>query len=171
MTRGQFNHNRKSLVYVCLSIALLLAFCFLRNEGPTAEKAKAFLTRHREDIEVVVDYLKELECDSASVDKGREKAFYKFEWHDILSEKMNTSLQRLWAAGCRTIYKDDNTISFEIWGRTRGDVDCGIACTIDGRGMPKTQFQIRCEELEDGWFYYYDDYEEYRKDPSKYEEN
>lgn len=162
---------RKRVIVVCLFLAFLLAGCSLRNNGLTVEEAKAFLAEHRADIDLVVDYLKEPECDSALVDKGKEKVFYAFEWHDISSENVITSLRRLWAAGCKTIYRDENTISFEIWRRTRGDVDCGIACTIDGQGAPKTQYQIRCEEIGDGWFYYYDDYEEYRQDPSKYEKN
>ena len=162
---------KKTVMAVWLLMALLLSGCSLRNDGPTAEEAKAFLSGHREEIDLVVDYLKELGYDSILIDKGKEEAFYEFEWHDISSENVITSLNSLWAAGCRSIYKDDNTISFEIWCRTRGDVDCGIACTINRRGAPKTQYQTRCEEIGDGWFYYYDDYEEYRKDPSKNEEN
>lgn len=160
---------KEIVMTVLLLLALLLSGCSLRSDGPTAEDAKAFLSGYREEIDLVVDYLKELGNDSVLIHKG--KAFYEFEWHDISSENIIASLHRLGAAGCRSIYNDDNTISFEIWRRTRGDVDCGIACTTDRQGAPKTQYQTRCEEIGDGWFYYYDDYEEYRKDPSKYEEN
>lgn len=162
---------KKIVIAFSLLLALLLSGCFLRNDGPTAEEAKAFLSGSREEIDLVVGYLKELGYDSVFIDKGKDKAFYEYEWHDISSENIIASLHRLWAAGCRSIYKDDNTISFETWRRTRGDVDCGIACTTDRQGAPKTQYQTRCEEIGDGWFYYYDDYEEYRKDPSKNEEN
>lgn len=162
---------KKTVMAVWLFLALLLSGCSLCNDGLTAEDAKAFLSGYREELDLVIDFLKELGNDSVFIEKGKEKAVYEFEGHDISSENVVASLRLLWAAGCRSIYKDDNTISFEIWRRTRGDVDCGIACTIDRQGAPKTQYQTRCEEIGDGWFYYYDDYEEYRKDSSKYEEN
>ena len=168
-------HRKKRLLAVLVSIALLFAGCSFRYEPLSSEEAKAFLTRHWEDIDIIVDYLKELEYDSAFVEKDNEKIFYEFEWHDISLEEVNTSIHRLWIDGCTGISKNDmqeiNTISFKIWSRTMGSVDCGIACTIDGQGMPKTEFQTCCEEIGNGWFYYYDDYEEYRTNPSKYEEN
>lgn len=160
----------KRLGAIFLALLLFLADCVNGFEPPSKDEATAFLMQHREDIDTIVDYLKELEFSYAYIedDKG---VFYELGWHDIPSNEVNTSVHRLRLSKCTNINKKANTISFEIWSRTMGGVDCGIACTIDGQGTPKTLFQINCVELCDGWFYYFDDYEEYRAHPSQYEEN
>ncbi len=122
------------------------------------------------DIDRIVEYLKGLDADDATLSPGR--VFYDFEYHDISSKNIKVAVLRLWRAGCTSIVKDDkydgNTISFNIWSRTRGSLDVEIACTIDGRGTPKTQCQVYSEEIDDGWYYIFEDYEEWRKYPSKY---
>ena len=162
------------ILIVLLAIALLLPGCSLRYDPPSAAAARKFLTQNREDIYVIVDFLKELDQDFTFIDDDEGTIFYEFDHHEIPSAEVKASIRRLWQNGCVNITKNDlqdvNTINFEIWYRTIGDVDCGIACTIDGEGTPKTEFQIMHEEIGDGWFYYFDDYEEYRTDPSKFEE-
>lgn len=159
-------------LFVC-RLCLFFTGVSLRPDPPTAEEAKAFLTRHRDDIGIVVEYLKDLDQDDASIKYiyNHGTVFYDYVDHDVSSKEVTASLRRLWFAGCTTIGKNDNTISFMIWTHIIYDVDCGIACTIDGQGTPKTEFQTKLKQIGDGWFYYYDDYEEYRAHPSKYEEN
>ena len=173
-------YKKKILIVVSLLMTMLLAGCsFLYKLPPSeplsADEAKEFLTQHREDIDTIVDYLKELEYKSVFIDADNKKIFYDFEYHDISSWNVNACIHRLWIDGCIEISKNDtqerNAISFDIWRKIIGSEDCGIACTIDGQGMPKTEFQTYCEEIDDGWYYYYDDYEEYRKNPSKYKGN
>lgn len=151
-------------------LSLLFIDCFQGFEPPSKEEATAFLMQHREDIDTVVEYLSELEFSYAYIEDD-ERVFYDLGWHIIPSNNVNTSVHRLQLSGCTKINKKANTISFQIWSRTMGSVDCGIACTIGGQGTPKTEFQIYCEDLGNGWFYYIDDYEEYRAHPTKYEEN
>lgn len=158
--------KKKSILAVLLSLTLLFVGCNVHFDMPSEEDAKAFLSRHRTDIDAIVEYLKEVEHDSAfiDVDKDSGKVFYDFDWHEISSENVKDSIHRLKIDGCCLISKDAeqeiNTISLMIW--TMGSVDCGIACTMNGQGKPKTEFQVSCEEIGDGWFYFYDDYEEYR---------
>ncbi len=163
---------KKSLLAVLLSMALLLVGCGFRYDPPSAEDANVFLAQNREDINIIVDYLKELEYDSAFVDKDNGEIFYEFKYHTIESKDVKTGIRHLWSSGCEhiSIRKKDNTIYFEIWSRTMGDVACGISCTIDGNVYPKVEFQTECEPISDGWFYYYADYEEYRANRSKYDE-
>lgn len=164
--------KKKSLLAVFLSMALLLVGCSFRYDPPSVEEANVFLAQHQEDINIIVDYLKELDYDSAFVDKDNGEIFYEFEYHKIESKDVKTGIRHLWSSGCEhiSIQKEDNTIYFEIWSRTMGDVDCGISCTIDGNGYPKVQFQTECEPIFEGWFYYFADYEEYRANRSKYDE-
>jgi len=156
-----------------MSIIIAILLIFVDSLGPfqpSEEDAAAFLMKHREDIDTVVDYLKELEYSSAHIedDKG---IFYDLGWHDISSDEVHASVHRLRLSRCKRIDKEANTIRFELWTRTIGGSDCGLACTVDGQGTPKTHYQIYHEDLGDGWFYFYDEYEEYRAHPSQYEEN
>lgn len=161
------------LLSMLSAMILLFSSCSLRYTAPSAEDAKKFLDRNRDSIEIIVDYLAELESDLAFIDKDDETIFYDFERHEIPSEEVKTCIDRLWRSGCIHISKQNvqetDTISFEIWHRTMGDADCGIACTISGQGKPYTEFQISCESIDETWFYYYDNYEEYRQNPARYE--
>ena len=165
----------KKLLFILL-IAVFLTGCMKSYNPPSSEDADIFLKDNRDDIDVIVDYLQSIETENDSVffnfSITKETVFYDFEDHDILSDDVKTSLRYLKSNGCEVIsmHKDDNTIYFEIWHRTMGDVGCGIACTLDGQGFPKVQFQTECKPISDGWFYYYTDYEAYRIDPSKYDE-
>lgn len=159
------------LLILLLAFALLLSGCTVdRSDPPSTEDAKAFLEHHKDDIDIIVEYLRGLKADLASISNANGTIFYEFENHDIESKNVKMSIRHLWSAGCKSICKNDrrgnNSISIEIWCRTIGDVDCGIACTIDGQGTPKTEFQIECEKIAEDWFYYFDDYEEYRNHPT-----
>lgn len=169
---------RKTIRLAALAPAMLLFLsgCSLRFDPPSPAEAREFLDRHREDIDLVTAYLLELDADyafiSKSLLKNPGKVFYAFETHDISSKEVVAAVRRLWRAGCTVMKKDDqndnHTLSFMLWSRTMGSVDCGIAFVIGGEGTPKTAFQTMHEEIGDGWFYYYDDYEAYRSHPSQY---
>lgn len=168
--------KKHALLLLILIITANMTGCAKPYYPPTQEDADSFLKDNRDDIDVIVNYLQSIETegDSAFFNFGiaKDTVFYEFEDHDILSEGVKTCLHHLRSNGCEHIsmHKDDNTIYFEIWHRTMGDVGCGIACTLDGQGFPKVQFQTECKPISDGWFYYYTDYEAYRIDPSKYDE-
>lgn len=157
---------KKRLLIALFAFILLLSGCAFNP--PSAEDAKVFLTQNQSEIDVIVEYLRGLNADSVLISNASGTIFYDFEDHEIESNGVQASIRHLWGAGCKSIYKSDrnNAISFEIWYQSVGGEDCGIACTIDGQGVPKTEYQIRCELITDNWFYYFDDYEEYRKHPT-----
>ncbi len=166
------NMKRKLAKFLLL---LLLFDCFLIGctrffTPPTAEEADAFLKSNWHDIDTAVNYLKAIDTDIAFVVGTTVK--YEFKDHEIVQEDVKTCFQHLWNAGCELISYDvgDNTISFEIWNTTFGNVGCGIACTINGKGFPKAEMQTECKLISYGWYYFVADYEEYRKSPSKYDE-
>lgn len=163
----------KRILAIVFTMSLLLAGCSFRYSPPSSEEAKEFLYQNKESIKAIADYLINLEYESIIIDKDDGSAFYNYEYHDIANESIRSHLRNIWRAGCTRIEKDDvrenNTISLEIWYRTMGDADCGIACTINGQGKPNTEFQICCESIDQTWFYYYDNYEEYRQDPARHE--
>lgn len=168
--------KKRALLLLILILTTFMVGCTRSYYPPSSEDADLFLKNNRNDIDVIVNYLQtiETEDDSAFFNFGitKDTVFYELEDHDIPSDDVKTSLRHLKSNGCVDIsmHKDDNTIYFEIWHRTMGDVGCGIARTLDGQGFPKVQFQTECKPISDGWFYYYTDYEAYRIDPSKYDE-
>lgn len=162
------------LVLLLVLVMLLSALLLPAQEPPTLAWAKVFLDHNREDIDTVADYLLRLETDHAFISKKLNgnpgKVFYDSEWHDIASKDVKDSVRRLWRAGCTIMEKDEasNTLSFMIWSRSAGQADVTLAFTIDGQGEPKTEFQIAHEEMGEGWFWCFDDYETYRAHPSDY---
>ena len=108
---------------IVLTLIVLLSGCSLRLSPPSSEDAKEFLYQNKEGIEVIVDYLMNLRFNSAFIDKDDGTIFYNYEYHDIPSEEIRSCIRSIWQAGCTKIKKEDvqeiNTISFEIWHRTR----------------------------------------------------
>lgn len=155
---------KKQLLLLMLMLVFILPGCTHYYDPPTPEDADTFLKNNLHDIEVIVDYLKALDTDHAYIGRNQSTVFFEFEHHDIIQEDVRDSLGQLWSNGCEsiTIRRRDNTVYFEIWGRTRGNVSCGIACTLDGQGLPKAELQTECTPISNGWFYYFADYEEYR---------
>ena len=160
------------LLVLLMTASSCVSGCTHYYDPPTPEEADAFLKKNQPDIDLVVDCLRSIDAESAHIDRNSTTIWYAFEHHDILEQDVIASLQRLWKAGCEAISIDHrkNTISFEIWYRTRGDIGCGIACPIDGQGYPKAEMQTECTPISGGWFHYVADYEKYRISPSKYDE-
>ena len=171
------NMSMRFFIERCWSIVLPMIFlfsgCTLHNAAPSAKDATDFLNQNRNEIDVVVDYLTEIESGIICINDDDGMIFYNYEYHKILSNDLLSCINCLWRAGCKKISKENVqgtvTISFEIWSRTMGDADCGIACTVDGQGKPITEFQISCEPIDETWFYYFDDYEEYRQSQTQYD--
>ena len=179
------------IVLIILSV-IVTSYAVQSCYGLTSRyRVKRFLRKNRKDIEIVVDYLKELQYDDVFVDDNDGMITYGKNVKDnegienyviihteISSQEVVSSIKNLWKAGCELINKDGrhgnkNTINIQIWhgklgGAVGGNRMYGLACTINGQGMPMAEFQTKCEVIENGWFYYYSDFEEWRLDPDKY---
>jgi len=166
--------KRIQILIFVFALAVFISGCtLLCLTPPTPDDAEAFLKNNQHDIDVVVSFLKSIDtADHAYIDRNDTTVFYEFEYHEITPKDVRTSLRHLWSAGCEciSIQNGDNTVYFEMWRRTMGNVSCGISCTLNGQGVPKAELQTECTPISKGWFYYFADYEEYRKSPSKYDE-
>ena len=171
--RVAFMAKRVSFVLI-LGLILIFLGCNEFSQPPSPQDADAFLNTNRQDMDIIADFLIHIdtEHDLVFIDRDKTTVFFEFKQNDILSEDAKDALKRLRHAGCGSIslHKRDNTISFMIWSRTMGSVDCNIARTLDGEGLPVVQFQTECIPISDGWYYCYADYEAYRINPSKYDE-
>ena len=156
--------KRTNRFFILLICCVLLPGC--SSSAPKATDISASLAGNRTDYEIVADYLCKLDYDYAFISSQDGQCFYGLEFHVIESDKVQASIKHLWRNGCEFICKDaengNQTIWFQLWHRTRGSLDCGLACTMNGRGVPQAEFQTYCEEIASGWYYYYSDYEAYR---------
>lgn len=156
----------KRFLVIFAFIALCVNLIGCNTERPTISYMSSSLSDNREHYEILVKYLKELESDYVFIRSDDGLVFYNSSDHEIESDIVRSSIHSLWESGCEFICKDatngNNTIWFQIWHRTRGALDCGLACTIDGTGNPSVEFQTELEEIDAGWYYYFSDYEKYR---------
>lgn len=165
--------NLASIILI-LSFILILLGCNEFSQQPSPQDAEVFLNNNRQDMDTIASFLINIETEDnlVFIDKDKTTVYFEFKQNDILSKDAKEALKRLRHKGCESIElnKRDNTISFMIWSRTMGSVDCNIARTLDGEGLPVVQFQTECRPISDGWYYCFADYEAYRIDPSKYDE-
>lgn len=156
--------KRFLVIIVAFALCIVLPGC--NTERPTSSDMTSSLLSNREHYETLTKYLNELQFDYVSIRSDDGTVFYGFSDHEIESDIVRASICSLWKNGCEFVCKDatngNNTIWFQLWHRTRGGLDCGIACTIDGTGTPSVEFQTELEEIDEGWYYYFSDYEKYR---------
>lgn len=168
-------HTIRLTVLLLLLMIPVVFLCGCRDfaKPMTADEVLEFLEENHADIELVRDYLRDLPCESAYISNGDGSVFYEFASHEIQSREVKGAVRRLWREGCEEILMGReeetgrNTISFQLWHRTIGSLDGGLACTVDGTGVPHVQFQTAYEDLGGGWFWYYADYEAWRTLPQE----
>ena len=81
----------------------------------------------------------------------------------IEDREVTAAVQRL-QDSYQNIRKNGNTIVLNQWAGL-ADIGCGIAYSINGTDAPKVQFMTVLVPLsEDGWYYYVDDYNEWRNE-------
>ena len=93
----------KNVLLLILFAMIFCTGCHYGYEPLSSEKADAFLKSNSEDIDVIVEYLKELEYDSAVIDKNNGTIFFEYEYHKIMSNDVNNSIRHVWSNGCERI--------------------------------------------------------------------
>ena len=86
---------KERLSVIILAFMFLISDCLYGFEPLSKDEAAAFLIQHRDDIDTIVDYLKELESPDAYIDDDNKGVFYELSWHDIPSNEVNASVHRL----------------------------------------------------------------------------
>lgn len=117
-----------------------------------------------EDLQKVADYLISLENKSAlirtpykpmSVDLGQTRE---------IDSEVKEIVRKLFRRGYMNIIKNDTSIVFERWKRPFSyEFRAGFAFNFRGTDWVDVDFRINQQELEkDDWYYYEEDYNEYR---------
>lgn len=153
----------------CLLVVFLgigLTGCF--SEPPGVEDIEADFQSNYEDIQIVVGFLEDSAYESVQITSVDGTMWADFETVLIEDEDVNSAvgriLKRPYADDGRyyAVYKSGNTIEFYQW-KSSQDKGCGVAYSINGTDLPEVTY---CTELvplsEAGWYYYVDDYNEWR---------
>lgn len=149
---------------VCLCIALTSC----ASSPPDIESVDICFQKNYEDIQLIVDFMKNSAYDSIYIDSVDETMYADFKTVDIKDKEINNALTRLLKkpfVGSQQYYfvsKSGNTITLLQW-KSAQDIGCGVAYSINGTALPEIEY---CTELESlskiGWYYYVDDYNAWR---------
>ena len=135
--------------------------------SPSVEDVESFVTENWNDISVINDYLLELGDRDAYISDNDGSILIELHDGKIEDDAVMQSVQSLWKKGCDSIYKnrERNSISYSLWHRTMGGVECGFEYAIDHTLFPEVQYQTEMNPLsEEGWYYYLSEYEKWRSE-------
>ena len=169
--------GRKITVLIIASVIILITALVLGVIGmvlyeltpPDKEKAEKYFQRDKKEIILITEYLNESDYPEIYINESDlEKGTMFIGTTDIRDvtiedEKVKKAINWLFKRrGYKIIDKTDNTISFTRWTRLM-DFGAGIAYSINEKDEPVLQYLTKLEALsEDGWYYYEEDYNEWR---------
>lgn len=154
----------KKMMCFVLLIAGMLCFCSCAaTKPPTVTEIQEIFDRDRENILIVTDYFVSSGYSNLIVwDNDCKNMFADRKDVAIEDEAVVTALKALAKNGYQTFSKDGNTVSFCVWSRL-ADVGCGMAYSIDGEAICVEYLTESAPLSENGWFYYVDDFNEWRE--------
>lgn len=129
---------------------------------PNIQTVKEQFYDNRDDISLITEYMIDSGCESIYIHDDSGNMFADQITTKIHSIEVSAAIKRLFNGKYSVITKDGNTILFQQWTRFM-DAGCGIAYSINGRDLPEIQYLTELVPLsEEGWYYYVDDYNEWR---------
>ena len=159
------------------SLSLLMVFmCAFLNgcsaEPPNVEAVEDHFQNNRETIQIVVDFLLNIDCPSVYINTTDGTMLADLDRIEIKDNKANNAIKRLLGSSLfakkqyRFIIRERNTIIFAQWSNSQ-QVGCGIAYSINKEVSPSIQYCTKLVPLsENGWYYYVDDYNTWRVENS-----
>ena len=156
--------NTGCLIVVAL-IALtvgLICWVTLSSLPIDKDKAEKYFNRDKKDFYIIAEYFANSDYPSIRITESNGKMFVGYN-KTIADDAVVKAVHRLLnKRGYRAINKNGNTISFLRWIKII-DFVSGIAYSINEEDKPKLQFLTLLEPLsESGWYYYEEDYNEWR---------
>lgn len=140
---------------ILLCLIFLLNGCGNIMEPPTAQELEAVFRKYQQEFQTVGEYLLAEEDDHVTIFSGQD---LKSAASDVQSAENTLKVQ----TGCYSIHRNGSTVTFVLWSRFM-DVGCGIAYTTSTSPEPEMQYLSQLEPLsEPGWYYYVEDYNQWR---------
>ena len=160
----KFTVSSGILIFIVVAFAGLMWWAMYALTPPDKNRMQRYFHRDRESIETVVKYLEESGYYKVQFHKtmGRGEKLADLERLSITDKAVTKAVDRLLRRRrYRIIVMNGNTIYFDKW--SMGGKNYGIAYSINGTDKPRVPFPINIEPLsEDGWYYYEEDYNEWR---------
>lgn len=151
------------LVIAVISLALLIAKFPSITTPPSVNTVQQCFDENRQDILLVVSFMKDLGFEDVYITDASKKALADFTTIKISDNEVGDAIQRLLGSNTYVqISKMDETISFLQWAGS-SDIGCGIVYSQDIDESIDREFITELAPLSDEcWFYYVSDYNAWR---------
>ncbi len=162
--------RKTRIITVCVSLFVIIAITFglmywaIDKLTPLdKDRAERYFNRDKEDILLVTQYFVNSGYSNILIHDANGNISIGYNSLMITDETVKKAVNNLIdKRGYISMERTDNTISFAMWCRL-SDVSRGIAYSIDKEHEPTLEYLTELEPLEeDGWYYYEDDYNEWR---------
>lgn len=136
----------------------------LFERTPSYQKAKKILDNNKERLCCIIDYFMFSDYEQIYITDSDENGvmFTGLETEYVMIENKEVIKNIEWLfriEGIDVISKRKNTISFQKWSTL--DMGSGIAYSIDGN-KPILEMLTKLEIIDNNWYYYEEDYNEWR---------
>lgn len=154
--------KRISIVFSVIIISVLMA-AWLSNPPSVASVESRFEDNYN-DIQVVVEFMANSSCSSIII-KGNDGTM-RADLATVTIDNISVcdAVERLLGpnGAYHSISKRGSTVTIRQW-RGLTDIGCGIAYSINETSTPSVEYATELEPLSRaGWYYYVDDYNEWR---------
>lgn len=149
----------KWISLLLIVIAICLNGCAV-TEPPAPEQMEDTFQKYREEIQIITDYL-----------LTQEQPFSIYDSNEVLPENISQAVKTLMRqAGCSSIHYNESAVHFVLWTRFT-DAGCGIAYSeVETLQFLEEDFPYLTQEQslsEQNWFYYVEDYAQWRIEKNK----
>lgn len=154
------------IIIVFLIFPTILFYYLIAPPWQGIRQTESDFEKNKESIFLVKDYLVNSGYDSVHIYKTMKSGEMSIggEITKIEDDELVKTINKLKKRGYSSMAKSGNGIRFVRW--TGKDVGKGVVYSIDGHTPDEEtlQFLTKIEPLqEDGWYYYEEDYNEWRK--------
>ena len=137
----------RKLVLLLLPVLLLCNGCGSALQPPPVENVETLFQKHREEIQVVTDYLLQQE-QSVSIYSSSQ------ELPEDVAQAVKILMRQ---AGCHSIHGNSTQVHFVLWTRFT-DAGCGLYYAKSEISEEHFLYLVQLETLsEPGWYYYVED--------------
>lgn len=157
------------MLLVCILIMICCCGCInTKLNMPSKAIIESKLDSNSEQFETIVKYLLEQQYDWCSLNEKLGSGVLTSNHERLTPPKaVQTAIKDLGMIGCKSIEMDRsyNSIIFELWVASLGDLNCGVLYRIDDSSEIEAEYMTELVPLENGngkWFYFVSDYDTYR---------
>lgn len=162
------------ILLAVIAVIFVAGVVIIRNIFPpvlSKDATEKDFLKNRANITAVTSYLAESKYDYVYIDNSIQSGvMYANTYGEVTADdsRVVDAIDTLFKTGYSVIAKGGNTIHFQRSTRLN-DFGSGIAYSIDGHVPNESplQFLTKLEPLtEPGWYYYEEDFIEYKRNPS-----